>query len=101
MSEPYMTIAVAHAGHHAGVTVAEVNLKFIWDLITAMQVGRTGYAYVVDSRGRLIADPDLSLVLRETDLSHLPQVAAALASLHRRPRRAAAHTAAGRPAARC
>ncbi len=32
-SEPYMTIAVAHAGHHAGVTVAEVNLKFILDLI--------------------------------------------------------------------
>jgi two-component system, NtrC family, sensor kinase len=83
MSDPYMTIAVGHAGRHAGVTVAEVNLKFISDLITAMQVGRTGYAYVVDSRGRLIAHPDISLVLRETDLSHLPQVAAALASLHR------------------
>jgi signal transduction histidine kinase len=81
-SEPYMTIAVAHAGHHAGVTAAEVNLKFIWDLISAMQVGRTGYAYVVDRRGRLIADPDLSLVLRDTDWSHKPQVAAALASLH-------------------
>jgi len=79
-SEPYMTIAVAHAGHHAGVTVAEVNLKFIWDLINAMQVGRTGYAYVVDRRGRLIADPDLSLVLRNTDWSRSPQVAAALAS---------------------
>jgi two-component system, NtrC family, sensor kinase len=80
-SEPYMTIAVAHAGHHAGVTVAEVNLKFIWDLINTMQVGRSGYAYVVDRRGRLIADPDLSLVLRDTDWSHTPQVAAALASL--------------------
>jgi two-component system, NtrC family, sensor kinase len=80
-SEPYMTIAVAHDGHHAGVTIAEVNLKFIWDLINAMQVGRAGYAYVVDRRGRLIADPDLSLVLRETDWSHRPQVAAALASL--------------------
>jgi two-component system, NtrC family, sensor kinase len=95
MSEPYMTIAVAHAGHRAGVTVAEVNLKFIWDLITAMQVGRTGYAYVVDSRGRLIAHPDLSLVLRETDLSHLPQVAAALASLHQGAPANGAHTAAG------
>ena len=80
-SEPYMTIAVAHAGHRAGVTVAEVNLKFIWDLISAMQVGRSGYAYVVDRRGRLIADPDLSLVLRDTDWSRKPQVAAALASL--------------------
>jgi len=95
MSEPYMTIAVAHAGQHAGVTAAEVNLKFIWDLITAMQVGRTGYAYVVNSRGRLIAHPDLSLVLRETDLSHLPQVAAALASLHQGVPANGAHTAAG------
>jgi two-component system NtrC family sensor kinase len=82
-SEPYMTIAVAHAGHHAGVTVAEVNLKFIWDLITAMQVMRNGYAFVVDRRGRLIADPDLSLVLSDSDWSHRPQVRAALASLRR------------------
>jgi signal transduction histidine kinase len=80
-SEPYMTIAVAHAGHHGGVTVAEVNLKFIWDLVNAMQVGRSGYSYVVDRRGRLIADPDLSLVLRDTDWSHEPAVAAALANL--------------------
>jgi two-component system, NtrC family, sensor kinase len=82
-SEPYMTIAVAHAGHHAGATMAEVNLKFIWDLINAMHVGHSGYAYVVDRRGRLIADPDLSLVLRDTDWSHRSQVAAALASLGR------------------
>lgn len=94
MSEPYMTIAVAQAGRHAGVTVAEVNLKFIWDLVTALQVGHGGYAYVVDSRGRLIAYPDLSLVLRETDLSHLPQVAAALSGLRGGPA-AHIHTAAG------
>jgi signal transduction histidine kinase len=81
-SEPYMTIAVAHAGSHAGVTVAEVNLKFIWDLVNAIQIGHTGYAYVVDRRGRLIADPDSSLVLRGTDWSKKPQVAAALAALH-------------------
>jgi signal transduction histidine kinase/CheY-like chemotaxis protein len=32
---------------------------------------------VVDSSGRLIADPDISLVLRNTDMSRLPQVRAA------------------------
>jgi hypothetical protein len=76
-SEPYISFAVAQSGRNTGVTVAEVNLKLIWDVITAIKVGRTGYAYVVDGRGRLIAHPDISLVLRKTDLSRLPQVAAA------------------------
>ncbi len=78
-SEPYMTIAIAHAGHDPGVTVAEVNLKLIWDVITAIHVGEKGYAFVVDGRGRLIAHPDLSLVLRDTDFSQLAQVKQALA----------------------
>src|SRR4029077_12538798 len=78
-SEPYMTLAMAREGRNAGVTVAEINLKLIWDVITALKIGQSGYAYVVDGRGRLIAHPDISLVLRDTDLSKLPQVAETLA----------------------
>ena len=77
-SEPYMTLAMAREGRNAGVTVAEINLKLIWDVITGLKIGESGYAYVVDERGRLIAHPDISLVLRDTDLSKLPQVAEAL-----------------------
>jgi len=77
-SEPYMTIAVAHVGYDAGVSVAEVNLKLIWDVISAIHVGETGYAFVVGRDGHLIAHPDLSLVLRETDFSNLAQVKQAL-----------------------
>ncbi len=80
-SEPYMTIAMAQSGRNAGVTVAEVNLKLIWDVINGLKIGESGYAYVVDRGGRLIADPDISLVLRNTDLSNLPQVAAALSEI--------------------
>ncbi len=76
-SEPYMTMAVARSGRNAGVTIAEVNLKLIWDVITGLKIGEGGYAYVVDRDGRLIAHPDISLVLRNTDLTTLPQVAAA------------------------
>ena len=76
-SEPYMTVALARAGRNAGVTVAEVNLKLIWDVITGLKIGQGGYAYVVDREGRLIAHPDISLVLRNTDLANLPQVVAA------------------------
>jgi signal transduction histidine kinase len=79
-SEPYMTMGMARAGKKAGVTVAEINLKLIWDVITSLKIGEGGYAYVVDNRGRLIAHPDISLVLRHTDLSKLPQVEAALSA---------------------
>ena len=81
-SEPYMTVALAHAGRNPGVTVAEVNLKLIWDVVSSIRIGDAGYAYIVDAKGRLIAHPDMSLVLRETDLSRIPQVSAALAQRH-------------------
>ena len=79
-SEPYLTLAVARAGRNAGVTVAEINLKLISDVITGLRIGKGGYAYLVDGAGKLIAHPDISLVLRDTDLSSLPQVAAALSA---------------------
>src|SRR6516162_5868413 len=84
-SEPYMTMAMVRAGKNAGVTVAEINLKLIWDVITALKIGQGGYAYVVDGRGRLIAHPDISLVLRDTNLAKLPQVAAALSAAQAAP----------------
>jgi two-component system, NtrC family, sensor kinase len=77
-SEPYMTLSIAHAGRQPGVTSASVNLKLIWDVVTDIRIGEAGYAYVTDSAGRLVAHPDMSLVLRGTDLSHLPQVAHAV-----------------------
>jgi len=79
-SEPYMTIALAGTGEDAGVIAAEANLKFIWDVVSNLKVGKGGYAYVVDSHGRLIAHPDISLVLQKTDLSALPQVRKASAA---------------------
>ncbi|MCC6174417.1 MAG: HAMP domain-containing protein [Chloroflexi bacterium] len=76
-SEPHMSIALADDGPDPGVTAAELNLKLVWDIVSRIQVGQAGRAYVVDRNGQLIADPDISLVLRKTDLSGLPQVAAA------------------------
>jgi signal transduction histidine kinase/CheY-like chemotaxis protein len=78
-SEPYMTLAIAGTRRDAGVSVAEVNLKLIWDVVSQIKVGERGHAYVVDAQGRLIAHPDISLVLRNTDMSKLAQVRAARA----------------------
>jgi GAF domain-containing protein/HAMP domain-containing protein len=76
-SEPYMTLAIAGPRRGAGVSVAEVNLKLIWDVVSQIRVGQRGYAYVVDAQGRLVAHPDISLVLRNTDMSRLAQIKAA------------------------
>lgn len=76
-SEPYMTLALAGARPDHGIVVAEVNLKFIWDVVSQIKVGKRGEAYVIDAQGRLIAHPDISLVLRNTDLSRIAHVQAA------------------------
>jgi signal transduction histidine kinase len=75
-SEPYMTLSLAGTRKDAGVSIAEVNLKLIWDVVSQIKVGERGHAYVVGAGGRLIAHPDISLVLRNTDMSKLVQVQA-------------------------
>src|SRR6266481_2158021 len=74
-----MTLSLAGTRKDAGVSIAEVNLKLIWDVVSQIKVGERGHAYVVGAQGRLIAHPDISLVLRNTDMSKLVQVQAAQA----------------------
>jgi signal transduction histidine kinase len=79
-SEPYNSIAVPverFAGELMGILWAKVNLKYIWEVIQDIKVGKAGYAYIVTRSGDLVAHPDLSLVLRRHNLAHLRQVRAA------------------------
>jgi hypothetical protein len=55
-----LTLAIAGA-RSDGIVVAEVNPKFIWDLVSEIKVGKRGYAYVVDADSRLIAHPTSAL----------------------------------------
>ncbi|TMH54995.1 MAG: GAF domain-containing protein, partial [Betaproteobacteria bacterium] len=77
-TEPYMTIALRSGGDKGPVILADVNLKFIWDVVSRIKIGEKGKAYVVDGGGFLIADPDIGLVLRKTNLAQLPHVSSAI-----------------------
>ena len=76
--QPYMTLALASPRRESGVSVAEVNLKLVWDVISQMTVGEQGLAYLLDAQNRVIVHPDVSLARR--DFSGLAQVQAARAA---------------------
>ena len=90
-SRPHITIAVSElapgeATGRSGVVVADVDLGSVVDAIDRAQIGKAGYAYVVDAKGELIAHSakaageGKNLVLAHTSFAGLPQVAAALAA---------------------
>ncbi|MGY4474904.1 HAMP domain-containing protein [Bradyrhizobium sp. USDA 3364] len=74
---PYMSIGEQHSGFNAGVTVAEIDLRFLTDYFGDSQVGRLAYAYVVDAKGRVLASSSKGPEVGK-DLAALPQVAAVL-----------------------
>ena len=82
-SEPYVTIAVPierYVGRAIGVLQVQVNLKYVWDLVSKLKVGTEGYAYAVARNGDLIAHPEISLVLQRLNVAHLDQVRSAFQS---------------------
>jgi signal transduction histidine kinase len=79
-SEPYVTIAVPierYVGRAIGILQVQVNLKYVWDLVSKLRVGTEGYAYAVARNGDLIAHPEISLVLQRLNVAHLDQVRSA------------------------
>jgi signal transduction histidine kinase len=90
-SEPYLSLAVSIEQlprNVIGVLRAEVDLRYVGEVISAIKAGNSGYAYVVTRSGELIAHPDISLVLQRTHLDHLNQVKSAFQSTQdaRRPK---------------
>jgi methyl-accepting chemotaxis protein len=77
-TRPLMSISMAHSGFNAGVTLAEIDLNFLSDMLGDAQVGKNNLAFIVDPRGQVLATsargPDVG-----KDVSALPQVAAMMA----------------------
>ena len=78
-SEPYVTLAVPVGKYAVEVTTAEVSLGAVVKMISQIEVGPGGYAYVVDSRNQLVAHPDTRMLRERRDLSTLAQVQSARA----------------------
>ncbi len=62
-------------GDRLGSITAEVKLKFLWNLIDSLRVGKKGEAYVVDRKGNLIAYGDTGRVLKAENVGSIAKVA--------------------------
>lgn len=57
-----------------GVLDVSVNVSRMWEIISKYRIGENRYAYVVDSKGTLIAYEDISSVLQKRDLKEIQGV---------------------------
>jgi hypothetical protein len=71
--EPYMTVMFPRT---SGISVAEINLKPIQDMLSRIKLSEHAQVNVIDAQGRLIF-PDISLVLDDTNVTQFAQVRAA------------------------
>ena len=65
-AEPVLAITVRlqdPLGEFQGALAAEMNLKFMWDLVDRLTVKTGGQVYVVDKAGNLLASSDRARVL--------------------------------------
>jgi signal transduction histidine kinase len=77
--EPTMLLGVPvvfEPDKRRAVLLAELNLKTLSELISNFTFGQSGKVYLVDQDGLLIIDPDISLVLKKTNVGDRPVVRA-------------------------
>jgi len=76
-AEPYFIVALpvkSDPNTVDGVLVAQIHLKFLWDVVGESRFSRGGYAYLVDQNGVVIAHQDPSLVLKRRNVGDLPKI---------------------------
>ncbi len=76
-SQPYVTLAIPLWGPGQsviGVVSAEADLSFLWEAIGKIQFATAGYAYLVETRGMLIAHKDATVMSKHKDLRQLDGV---------------------------
>ncbi len=73
-NEPLVMMAIPAidvTGKIKGTLFAEVNIKFIWDLINRLEASKAETIYVVDKQGNLIVAGDSSRTIRGENLRDL------------------------------
>jgi signal transduction histidine kinase len=78
-----------------GALIVSFDLQSLWDSVLNHKLGESGYAYVVDDQGNLIAYPNQDFLAHHPNVAGVPEVKAALAETQQpgaQPLQPAPHT---------
>src|SRR5262245_44438604 len=74
-NEPLIILAIPiNIWDFQGTLAAEVNLQFMWTLVDQLKVGTSGYVYLVDEEGNLIAFRDTARVISRENVRQIDPV---------------------------
>ena len=67
---PSLTLAVPikFTNKIIGALIAEINLRVMWEDVDNLKNGKTGIAYLVDQKGRIITHPNKKLIFQDNNL---------------------------------
>jgi len=57
-----------------GVLVAEITVRYLWELVDDIKIGETGHAYIVSKNGTVIAHPQRERVVKQENFQYIPIV---------------------------
>ncbi len=83
-SLPFLTLALRDPRDGA-VTLADLDLGFLGEVVREIRIGKRGLVYAVDSANQLVAHPDPAQVLRRPDLAADAALARVRAALRASP----------------
>ncbi len=76
--EPYIVMGEP-LSNNRGALIAWINLRHVWEIVAVVRVGNSGYAYVLDAEGDLIAYRDPApIIAQQNPLKNNPQLSALL-----------------------
>lgn len=67
---PFFRVALPYwqTGSIAGVLLAEVNLRGIWDIVDRIHFGKTGISFLITKDGLIVAHPNRKFVFRNVNV---------------------------------
>jgi len=61
-------------GEIFGILIEKISIASLWNYLSELHIGKSGYVFVVDNKGRVINHPNKSYAIQRKSLLNMPEV---------------------------